>query len=202
MHYTKKPTVPLHDFRKGSVIQVSRNLQHPLQAAVETTLHTSFREHALVALDGTPFRIHADLSLLGDGNACLTIDTRFPLGKDHVPVDTVLCSLGVSCQLATAPLVWRWIINRYLRYVATAPFGTQLEALGLMPQTTPWLCGFSPRASDFLTEAERQSLLTVTELAGLFLLRQCEEGVRQAGLRGPLPSVDPKHYLELRNWAD
>jgi len=195
-----KPSFPFHDFRLGSTTQIARILQHPLQAAVSATLVMSYQHRALAPLEGTPFRLYADLSTVGDGNALFLIDTLAPLGESRIKPDSFLCSVAVACQLATAPLVWRVVLNRYLSYTASAPFGHRLGSAGLMPKTLPWLCGFSFIGNDYLTPTERQSLHLVTQLIGLHLLEQCETGVRRTAERGQLPAFDPVQFPELIDW--
>ena len=197
-----KSIVSFYDFRRGGVTQVPRDTEPKLQDALKAVLQTSYQQRALVPLEGTPFRLFADHSTLGDGNAFFIIDTSERLGKGYVAPDTTLCSVGVACQLATAPLAWRGVIGRYISYVAKAPFGASLNALGCMPQSLPWLCGYSPQERDRLTPAESESLNRVIHAAGLVLLEQCEAGARKtARTNGPIP-VDPECFPELGDWAN
>ena len=195
-------TVPLHDFRLESTIQVFREprRQHPLYEQSDTALTMSYKNQAMMPVAAAGMRVYADLSTVDDGNALFLIDTPMWLGHGRVAAGTVLCSVAVACQQATAPLVWRGVLNRYLSYIASAPFGHRLGAPGLMPRTTPWLCGFSTLAKDRLTEPEQQALNTVIELVGSSLLEKCDIGVRMAASRGELPIVDPSQFPELLDW--
>jgi len=196
----QKTTVSSHDFRNGQVIQVPRELRHPLLDGLKALLLMSHQQRALVPLESTPFRLYADLSTLGDGNAFFVVDTLMTLGAGHVPADTILYTGATACQLATAPLAWRGVMQRYIKYAALAPLGNTLGAPSLMPRSMPWICGFSRRGHDYLTKAEREILYTVLQLAGLTLLRQCEDAVRQAAQRGALPIADPVQFPELIDW--
>jgi hypothetical protein len=155
--------VSFYDFRRGGVTQVPRDDNTQLRDSLKQVLQTSFQQRALVPIEGTPFRVFADLSTLCDGNAFYIIDTRERMGSGYVPPDTTLCSVGVACQLATAPLAWRGVIGRYISYVATAPFGTSLNAQGCMPQSLPWLCGFSPKECEKLTPDESASFKQIMQ---------------------------------------
>ena len=194
-------TIPLHDFRLASTIQISREpRRHPLSEVIEAALTLSYKNQALMPVAATGLRLYADLSIIDDGNALFLIDTQMWLGHGRVAAGATLCSVAVACQQATAPLVWRGVLNRYLSYIASAPFGHRLGAPGLMPRTTPWLCGFSTLAKDRLTAPELQSLNTVIELVGSQLLGKCESGVRRAVSRGKRPVADPTQFPELLDW--
>jgi len=174
--------------------------QHPLFGQIDAALTLSYKNQALVPVAATGLRLYADLSTIDDGNALFLVDTQMWLGHGRVAAGTMLCSVAVACQQATAPLVWRGVLNRYLSYIASAPFGHRLGAPGLMPRTTPWLCGFSTLAKDRLTEPEQQLLNTVIELAGSSLLGKCESGVRRTVSRGERPIADPTQFPELLDW--
>lgn len=193
--------VSFYDFRRGRVTQVPRDDNVHLRDALSQVIQTSYEQRALVPIEGTPFRIYADRSTLCDGNAFYIIDSSERMGNGYVAPDTTLCSVGVACQLATAPLAWRGVIGRYISYVASAPFSTSLNAQGCMPQAVPWLCGFSPYECEKFTPNENDSCCQIMQLAGLILLEQCEEAVRKRTQKtGPIP-VEPERYLELEDWA-
>ena len=193
--------VSFYDFRRGGVTQVPRDDNTKLRDTLKHVLQTSFQQRALVPIEDTPFRIFADLSTLCDGNAFYIIDTSLRMGSGYVAPDTTLCSVGVACQLATAPLAWRGVIGRYISYIASAPFGTSLNAQGCMPQSLPWLCGFSPFEREKLTQTESESLNRIMQLAGLILLEQCEEGVRKTVQKNGPILVEPQRYPELGDWT-
>lgn len=200
MNSSKNTSVPFHDFRLGSAINIPRYAPHPLSEQMDAILTASFQNQALVPLDDSGLRIYADLSAISSGNGFIMIDTGVWMGSGSVAAGTLLASVAIACQQMTAPLAWRGILNRYLSYTASAPFGHRLGAPSIMPKTMPWFCGFSSLGHDRLTPTEQTALCSLIHASALCLLSKCEDGVSMALKRGERLTIDPTQFPELLEW--
>ena len=200
MSFHHHSTVPIYDFASGAVTQSPRDLKLSVQKALKPILYASDKHKALMPLDGTPFRVYGNFGTVADGNALVSIDTGLALGNGQIPADTILYTVGVACQLATAPLAWRTLNNRYIQSVAAAPFGFSLGSIGMMPKKMPWCCGFPSSLNQKLTKHEQELLGIVIQIVSVTTLTECEAGVRLSLEAGKCPNVDPERFIELQDW--
>lgn len=199
MSISFRPGIPFRELRRGWEAVVLPGAELPPQHPVETAAAESSRNQSTVVVTGSYFRVQADFRTAHEGNAYFAIDASAPLGGGKVRAGTRLCN-GIACAtLATAPVAWRWLLNRYLRYTAAAPDNVTCESAGFMSLTTPWVHLYTTHAQESLVAKERFSFDLLLHTLGLLAIRRAEEGSQAAIREGRVFKPDPSEFPELRS---
>jgi hypothetical protein len=199
MSISFRPGIPFRELRRGWEAVVLPGPELPPQHPVEKAAQESSQNQSTVVVTGSYFRVQADFRTAHEGNAYFAIDASTPLGDGKVRAGTRLCN-GIACAtLATAPVAWRWLLNRYLRYAAAAPENVRCESAGFMNLATPWVHLYTTHAQESLTAKERFSFDLLLHTLGLLAIRRAEGGSQAAIREGRVFKPDPIEFPELRS---
>ena len=199
MSISFRPGVPFRELRRGWEAVVLPGPELPPQHPVEQAAAESSRNQSTVVVTGSYFRVQADFRTANEGNAYFAIDASAPLGDGQIRPGTRLCN-GIACAtLATAPVAWRWLLNRYLRYTAAAPETIVCGSAGFMNLATPWVHLYTTHAQESLAAKERFSFDLLLHTLGLLAIRRAEEGAKTAIRDGRVFTLDPTEFPELRS---
>lgn len=198
MSISFRPGVPFRELRSGWEAVVLPAPSAPDQESVDQAALESSRSQSTVVVSGSFFRVQADFKSTHEGNAYFSIDAATTLGGGKVRAGTRLCN-GIACStLATAPIAWRWLVNRYLRYAASAPEDVRMESVGFMRRATPWVHLYTTHAQESLSNEERMSFDLLLHSLGLLAVKHSEDGAKAAEREGRVFTPDPAEYPELR----
>lgn len=193
-----RPRIVFRDLRRGWKAEVFREGIHPLRQPIERASAESAESRISVRVEGTPFRVQVEFREVRDGSAYFAIDAATLIGGGKVGPGARLCT-GIACTtLATAPIAWRWLLNRYLRYVARSPDEVKPESFGFMPQDLPWVQLYSTHALDHLDAEDRFQCDLILHGIGQLVLKRAEDAVKSALSEGRVFKLDPQEFPELR----
>lgn len=199
MSISFRPGIPFRELRRGWEAVVLPGPELPPQHPVEKAAAESSRSQSTVVVTGSYFRVQADFRTVNEGNAYFAIDASTELGEGKIRPGTRLCN-GIACAtLATAPVAWRWLMNRYLRYASAAPENIACGSAGFMSLATPWVHLYTTHAQESLAAKERFSFDLLLHTLGLLAIRRAEEGAQAAMREGRVFTPDPSEFPELRS---
>jgi|GEM_PF-5667764 hypothetical protein len=198
MSITFRPGIPFRELRRGWEAVVLPEPDHTSESPLDRAVEESSRSGSTIVVTGSFFRVQADFQTVREGNAYFSIDAAAMLGGGKIRPGMRLCNAVACSTLATAPAAWRWLLNRYLRYVASAPKQLRMGAPGAMNRRTPWVHLYTTHLHDHLLAGERFAFDRLLHSLGLLAIRRAREGADAAIRRGRIFTPDPETFPELR----
>jgi hypothetical protein len=194
-----RPEIHFHDLRRGAAWDVPGGaFDVSLREAVDLAALASSDTKLSARAGETSFRVQADFREVRDGNGYFAIDSAVAVAGGKIGPGARLCT-GIACStLATAPIAWRWLLNRYLRYVARSAESSRVESFGSFPQALPWVHLYTSHAWDELKLEERTQAENMLRTLGLLVLGRAQQAVHEAVREGKNFRPDPKEFPELR----
>lgn len=199
MSITFRPGIPFRELRRGREAVVLPGPERRAGGALDQAVTESVRARSTVVVTGSFFRVQADFQTAREGNAYFSIDAAASLGGGKIRPGMRLCNAIACSTLATAPVAWRWLLNRYLRYVSAAPEHVATAAAGPMNQRTPWVHLYTTHVHDHLLAGERFAFDQLLHTLGLLATRRAQEGASAAIRGGRTFTPDPETFPELRS---